>query len=59
MVLRFHISSKCLTKNILKDDIGGMSRALARCFKHLTKIIEIEKPDFILSGFDIAKEIFH
>tara|TARA_B100001248_G_C27395524_1_gene465253 strand:- start:1249 stop:2391 length:1143 start_codon:yes stop_codon:yes gene_type:complete len=39
---------------IKKDDIGGMSRALARCFKNLTKIIEIEKPNFILSGFDIA-----
>ena len=42
-------------KYLKKDDIGGMSRALARCFKHLTKIIEIEKPDFILSGFDIAR----
>ena len=41
-------------KYLKKDDIGGMSRALAQCFKHLTKIIEIEKPDFILSGFDIA-----
>jgi len=41
-------------KYLENDDVGGMSRALARCFKHLTKIVETEKPDFILSGFDIA-----
>lgn len=41
-------------KYLQKDDLGGMSRALSVAFKNLTKIIEKEKPDFILSGFDIA-----
>lgn len=41
-------------KYLKKDDLGGMSRALSKCFKHLTAILEKEKPDFILSGFDIA-----
>ncbi len=47
----FKIFDKRYLKN---DDIGGMSRALSRCFKNLTQILEKEKPDFILSGFDIA-----
>ena len=41
-------------KYLKYDDLGGMSRALSKCFKHLTAILEKEKPDFILSGFDIA-----
>ena len=41
-------------KYLKNDDVAGMSRALSRCFKKITEIIEIEKPDFILSGFDIA-----
>ena len=46
---------KMFDKKYLKnDDIGGMSRALSICFKEITKILETEKPDFILSGFDIA-----
>ena len=46
---------KMFDKKYLKyDDLGGMSRALSVCFKQITKILEKEKPDFILSGFDIA-----
>lgn len=41
-------------KYYIKNDGSSMSEALGKAFLNLPKIIEISKPDLILSGFDIA-----